>query len=340
MFCVTKSFFPIGQGGFFSERISIDGEVLTFVYDCGAVTNRANEGPSQELRDWIKKSGLKDVDFIVISHLHNDHVNGILELDKYLKNNNSKLPKIILPKPTLTDTLLFWGKISDDVINWYYNTETKKRFVYIDTEGNRGEHNSVDLSNITCGKTYSHDIVLQKNSWNFKFYMDKTKDESKLIGSEKILIRRIKTIDDYKVHENELKRLYKRLYKNLKESSLSMISLPADAMNNPCAKKSFVTWMNGDANLKGERMQNIENHFSCLKGLNADFQIPHHGSGNNLSRMPQKLKEIRAYIWAGSKNQYGHPSGSILKIVMQSGCQCNWLKELDAYPIIRQECWM
>lgn len=83
MFCVTKSFFPIGQGGFFSERISIDGEVLTFVYDCGAVTNRANEGPSQELRDWIKKSGLKDVDFIVISHLHNDHVNGILELDKY-----------------------------------------------------------------------------------------------------------------------------------------------------------------------------------------------------------------------------------------------------------------
>ena len=60
--------------------------------------------------------------------------------------------------------------------------------------------------------------------------MDKTQDDTKLTSSQKNFIKRIQTIDDYKAHENELTQLYRRLYKNLNGSSLSMISLPADAI--------------------------------------------------------------------------------------------------------------
>lgn len=70
---MVRSFLPIGQGAFYCECFHFNGKTHNIVYDCGSKTN------IQILKEQIKTTFEKDerIDALFLSHLHEDHINGI-----------------------------------------------------------------------------------------------------------------------------------------------------------------------------------------------------------------------------------------------------------------------
>ena len=79
----TFTFHGVGQGLFYSG--SICDNTFNFVYDCGTSSDKSClKNALPEIR--------QDLDFVVISHLHDDHVNGLPELFE-----KAHIKKIFLP---------------------------------------------------------------------------------------------------------------------------------------------------------------------------------------------------------------------------------------------------
>ena len=75
-------FHKVGQGLFYSGHLS--NNQYNFVFDCGSDSDK------KFLHDAIDNHlPKKDIDFIVLSHLHRDHINGIARIIK-----NHKVKKI------------------------------------------------------------------------------------------------------------------------------------------------------------------------------------------------------------------------------------------------------
>ena len=77
------SFFPVGQGLFYSGRIYFTGKSerewkTMFVFDCGSVSRKVILNKS--ISKFHNRLDKKFVDFVVLSHLHEDHTNGLENL--------------------------------------------------------------------------------------------------------------------------------------------------------------------------------------------------------------------------------------------------------------------
>lgn len=85
---MLRSFIPVGQGAFYLEQFEICGERTNVVYDCGSLTDvkivekeiRANFGKGEK------------IDIVFISHLDQDHINGLEYLLKYCNVKNIVFP--------------------------------------------------------------------------------------------------------------------------------------------------------------------------------------------------------------------------------------------------------
>ena len=100
---ITRIIHPIGQGGFYSETLKEGGQEITVVYDCGGNSKpfmenylenyfpKIDEKPTKKKND--KKESKKTIDAVFISHMHEDHVNG---LDYLL--NQFHVRYLILPR--------------------------------------------------------------------------------------------------------------------------------------------------------------------------------------------------------------------------------------------------
>lgn len=143
----TRTFHPVGQGAFYSEIFKLPtnsdkSDEYRVVYDCG----------SKKDKDWLKNRisesfPTKDVDILFLSHFHDDHYKGIINLQ----------PKIIiLPLLDEWDKVIFWiGKQLKKCridINYAVKLKNKfpsSRFIYIrplDEETRRSEE-STNLDN-------------------------------------------------------------------------------------------------------------------------------------------------------------------------------------------------
>lgn len=70
---ITRTIHPVGQGGFYTEKLVNGNSEVNIVYDCGG--NKSSiKGCIDDYIDNIKS---KTIDAIFISHFHNDHINGI-----------------------------------------------------------------------------------------------------------------------------------------------------------------------------------------------------------------------------------------------------------------------
>lgn len=93
---VIRTIQPVGQGGFYTEFFMDGTNEHCIVYDCGSDTKGE---PKSTIHYAIPES--TTIDILFISHLDNDHVNGIKEL---VKNNTIK--RVVLPQI--------------DSFEWYY----------------------------------------------------------------------------------------------------------------------------------------------------------------------------------------------------------------------------
>ena len=86
-------FHPIGQGGFYTGILGLYGRnnsQFNFVYDCGTLSERNNLNYAIE----SYKNTLRNdtIDVLFISHLDDDHVNGIVDLLRGIHCKNIYLP--------------------------------------------------------------------------------------------------------------------------------------------------------------------------------------------------------------------------------------------------------
>ena len=111
---LTRVIHPIGQGGFYTETFKDDNdkEVFNVVYDCSSET-----GKPYEINSYLEKyypnstkHPKKKIDAVFISHLHNDHINGLKWL---LVNTNVEY----LFLPQLTEEIILESLLYNAYLN-------------------------------------------------------------------------------------------------------------------------------------------------------------------------------------------------------------------------------
>lgn len=113
MLQIERIFHPIGQGGFFTERLAYTNSLseishINIVYDCGVSRNRKSL-ETEINRHFRDKS---EIDLMFISHLDMDHINGL----KIIKEKGIKIKCLVLP---LLSNEFFWFYFLESGLNLY-----------------------------------------------------------------------------------------------------------------------------------------------------------------------------------------------------------------------------
>ena len=85
---MLRSFLPVGQGAFYLERFEINGEKTNVVYDCGSLTDV--KIVEKEIRANFNKG--EKIEIVFISHVDQDHINGLKYLLEYCDVKNIVFP--------------------------------------------------------------------------------------------------------------------------------------------------------------------------------------------------------------------------------------------------------
>ena len=108
MCIMTRTFHPVGQGAFYTEKFDFGKDSrgvelkLNVVYDCGSRSKGFEKKGARNAA--VNAFGSKEqIDGVFISHFDNDHVNGFPELFKRVGHN---VRHIFLPHLTDSDILL------------------------------------------------------------------------------------------------------------------------------------------------------------------------------------------------------------------------------------------
>lgn len=84
----TRTFHPVGQGAFYSEKFEFAKRQKLIVYDCGSLDFQYLE---TELSSYFRKGTVIDIFFL--SHFDEDHINGISKL----KELGVKIKTVVIP---------------------------------------------------------------------------------------------------------------------------------------------------------------------------------------------------------------------------------------------------
>ncbi|MDD4154403.1 MAG: MBL fold metallo-hydrolase [Bacilli bacterium] len=131
-------FHNVGQGLFYSGHLNNNG--FNFIYDCGSDSAAKyldnaidNQLPSQ------------DIDFIVISHLHKDHISGLKRLMNnynvkkiylpYYGSGNTSLVKLLCAAASIPDKQFIKG-LSESEVREIFIVEYKFLYSFYDTQKN------------------------------------------------------------------------------------------------------------------------------------------------------------------------------------------------------------
>lgn len=345
-----KTFYAVGQGGFFSEILQYENEEVVIVYDCGSVDS------GTRIETEIKNFPYKTIDYLIISHLDDDHINYIDALKKRRTINH-----VVLPKLDVLDKAFFFGKFCevDEILNTYFATILKSNLIEVTSQNQEGEVSPVIVENSQEHLHIPHNRPLgvfylnnKKDEsktplWLLKFYVDQVryhgkKGEDKLDDNEKKLIDSIDSVKELKKHLDELKEIYEKVRGRMNGSSMAMVSAPnihlhpyhhyydSYELNMGYRVQNYATWMNGDIILKKEdEVKRIVQHYKEFFPLRFDYQLQHHGSHHNFCRAITEFPEMEVYVFYGYDNSYGHPSGTVLRKLKNDGITIHDLTEND-----------
>lgn len=138
-------FHNVGQGLFYSGRLintndPKNHEHFSFVYDCGSVPSK--DSLNREIDSFKKSlplagsSGEKRLNLLVISHLHDDHVNGLERLLKGVKVDTVVMPFLdeglkSLPLLESTEEDEFLSDLYRDPVEWFASKGVRRIFLLV-----------------------------------------------------------------------------------------------------------------------------------------------------------------------------------------------------------------
>lgn len=325
---MKREFLPVGQGAFYIEIFAND---FTVVYDCGSY------GDIQFITNTIKTSNLKnDIDLLVISHFHEDHINGLEYLFK-----NYTIKKMLIPYLDISERQLSY--IDGEFFNTFYKDfildplDALQNHFHKSTEiiFLKPEESSVpkeiEYNNLN-NTMNSGDLILyeyNKIKWHYIPFNFQNKNRTKSFF-EKTKALPINTIEDFKKFYKENKEEFLNIYENISgdknTNSLVLLSAPHELHTVTYSKRGDLNIRQnieaclylGDYNAKGKRKvaelhKRYEKYFHKLSTI----QVPHHGSKNNYNPELNMNNNIISVISAGINNKYEHPHQNTLRQIIQ-----------------------
>ncbi len=254
---VIRTFHPVGQGAFYSERHIVDRKTdkeYTVVYDCGSSDANIVEN---EIRSCFDKG--QEIAAVFISHLHYDHISGLEYLLKYCN-----VKKIFMPLLTkcekfnvLIQNRIIIGSLSipkfiDDLIlnpNSIINQFDTDIVLIPDLSENAVNHESTPVSinninSVSFKKEKQYKIFIDCFDWIFIPFNFREKNRlttllkklhdvifpNEKIYSEKIICDYIISIDKFKeLWDNEKIRkkiieVYKKVPGSMNTNSMTLYS--------------------------------------------------------------------------------------------------------------------
>lgn len=110
---MRRCFLPVGQGAFYCEsfKLSEKSEPVNVLFDCGTLPRGGMSSRIDKALAWAL-DGIETIHLAFLSHLHDDHVNG---LDVLKEAHHIKIKEIHYPAIQKADQFLmkFWYKVTD-----------------------------------------------------------------------------------------------------------------------------------------------------------------------------------------------------------------------------------
>ncbi|WP_282145460.1 hypothetical protein [Alteromonas stellipolaris] len=352
---VVRTFHPVGQGGFYSERHNN----FNIVYDCGAI-------PVSDAKPVVQAafSKTEDIDVLFISHFDYDHVSAISTLQKNVRN----IKQVVLPLldeghknllininralsqniiKLISNPQLFFGKNTDIIYVRPADNERKfseentenERFYdlretpfYKDKESGRIEVDSgsvLSFGGIFRWVFVPYNYLNKVRSSQLINELSKAKFNVRLLTSDSFFsLKNITTPSKRRA----LKQVYSRIDGNVNENSMLVYSGP-EKVNEDCClcdecydDCSFHRYFfhkagciyTGDCDLNKVNLGAIYSNFILNIGI---VQIPHHGSKHNFffNSLRQFWPDVTCPVSFGTKNKHGHPSAQVINELSQHG---------------------
>lgn len=323
---------PVGQGAMYSETF-FKCERLKFVvlYDCGTSTKGTYLGKEID--------SLPNVDYVFVSHFHYDHISGMERVIKKMKPSKVFLPYITPSQFILdlvynaieavsgTDSIAFMLRVLPYLSDGeggagypQFEVVRNDRTITIELDGDNGIY-------------WSYDILMESH---LDPMVEKLKKDildllSLPLESD---VEKFQTADWYdrllealkdKDKKKKIKDLYGEAFPE-GHNSYSMIVHShrygaSGGTNCTCSNSCvFGCIYTGDAELSEMMAHRI------IDSAPKYIQIPHHGSGKNHN--PWIYHEFQeAFISAGEKNRFCHPSQKVLDDIVKIGARYHLITE-------------
>lgn len=345
---ITRTFHPVGQGAFYSERIN----EFNFVYDCGSSSNK--EGREKVVSQSFDKDDV--IDLLAISHFDEDHINLIPVLKNTVKKikavifplmspeqkayilssyEDSSLYEIVLaPQRYFEDAKIIWVNPADPETIDYQNDPSHLEALQPRSDGSK--EIEIESGRIICAE--------KSIEWGYIPYNYDNEERNKKIkelfaitfkGNNKFNINDIAgSLSDRKIR-TKLRGIYE-IVGGTNENSLLMYSGPLRRKNDyiKCLLRLFFGYFpwpytdaagclyTGDATINNDVLPWI----GMIKSRYpvGTIQIPHHGSLNSFNKALLRNGPFHCVISAGQNNGYKHPSCKVLEDILLQ----------DMYPIV------
>ncbi len=335
---LTRIVHPVGQGGFYSEQLKECGKEVLVIYDCGGNNKKSME---YYLRNHFpvkpkKRKNNRVIDAVFISHLHDDHVNGLEYLLKYFKVKYLFLPQL---KNDLLLEILLYNLINrksaiNNLILELYNDDRpyfgETRIIKVLPSNNEEVLNEENLrsydivTDTISGSIISGTRIHFNREWLFIPYNPPAKTK-RPEGFYEYFKNTLQIGDfDFKKLPDIVKEIgvqkcrstYKNYFRdNHNAYSMALFSGTLNPYNYRVNPNCLFL---GD--YETAHVNKLRLFFKPLWPTIRSLQVPHHGSKNNYT---QDLYDfaIRGFISAGETNKYHHPSIDTLIGIKENYCK-------------------
>lgn len=343
---LIRTFHPVGQGAFYTERHNIDGHKFNIVYDCGSDTLTAIELERKIHSEFVKG---EIIDLLFISHFHADHINGIEILKNHCNIKTVVMPLLDNREKILVKVL---SKLRDQTLNPELIDSPDSFF--------GPETNIVTVDPITLDDTENIDtppIIIDKNNsganiksgvaispshihmdhwhfipYNYNFETASVEFETAL-NAEGLTLADIDSITKINKHKTSIVSAYHKVKGYFNNTSLILFSGPRNNNDfvmeawyehsalryNHYIEKPGCLYL-GDLSLKIKDItNNIRKRINKLYSNIGIIQIPHHGSIHNFCATILDGNQL-GIISYGTDNTYGHPSDLVIGEIMTNDC--------------------
>ena len=319
--------FSVGQGGLHLGELYVDNlseyKLYVYIYDCGAINtnnlhkqidNLVTKLVQPELKIQSKPVKLSKIR-IFLSHLHQDHVNGLIYLkEKFIENNiqltDGKIELYLPHMEEIEKNIILCSYINDNNISFddykklianpndFFNDYFK--VIYVDAENGK---NLKDNGDGTYLMSHYQNITLSPdNCWLLRMFYRKISIEKnqQIKKISKMNFNDI-TPDNVKIFQGNYKK-----FLGIKDINLSSLCLYFGMTNNK-SKYSYIH--TGDINLRNANIQNeLKEHYKDYIYNISYVQIPHHGSKYNstLDSLNELFPNNRQLFVTKQENPNGH----------------------------------